>query len=88
MTPGLEQWHEPDGPVLTRTPAGQVRWWEAFGDPVPTRLVETACQENNNPRIAGLRVPSDCPHRKSVMREPFCANSTSTPRAIRWATRN
>ncbi len=56
VTPGLEQWHEADGTVLTRTPAGQVRWWEAFGDPVLTRLVETAYQENNNLKIAGLRV--------------------------------
>ena len=55
-TPGLEPWHEADGTVLTRTPAGQVRWWEAFGDPVLTKLVETAYQENNNLKIAGLRV--------------------------------
>jgi len=33
-----------------------VEWWQVFDDPVLTNLVELARQENNNIRIAGLRV--------------------------------
>jgi len=32
------------------------RWWEAFGDPVLTELIETALQENQDVRIAAARV--------------------------------
>ena len=54
--PALEQWQQPDGDALTRNPDDQVRWWESFGDPVLGKLVEAAYRENNNLKIAGLRV--------------------------------
>ena len=54
--PVLEQWQEADGAVLTRTPAEQIRWWEAFGDPVLSKLIEIAYQNNYSLKIAGLRV--------------------------------
>ena len=54
--PVLEQWQEADSAVLTRKPAEQIRWWEAFGDPVLGRLIEIAYQNNYNLKIAGLRV--------------------------------
>ena len=54
--PALEQWQWTDGTILTRTPGGQIRWWEEFGDPVLSKLVEVAYHENNDLKIAGLRV--------------------------------
>jgi NodT family efflux transporter outer membrane factor (OMF) lipoprotein len=51
-----EQWKEADSAALTQKPAEQIRWWEAFGDPVLGKLVETAYQNNYNLKIAGLRV--------------------------------
>ena len=54
--PTLEQWHGTDGTVLIRAPDEQTRWWETFDDPVLSRLVATAYKENNNLKIAGLRV--------------------------------
>jgi NodT family efflux transporter outer membrane factor (OMF) lipoprotein len=56
VAPALEQWREADGKLVTRAPDEQLLWWEAFGDPVLTRLVEAAYRENNNLKIAGLRV--------------------------------
>lgn len=52
----LEQWQQVDGVAVTREPAEQIRWWEAFGDPVLSKLVETAYRDNYSLKIAGLRV--------------------------------
>jgi NodT family efflux transporter outer membrane factor (OMF) lipoprotein len=38
------------------SPQQQVEWWQVFDDPVLTELVLLARQENNNLKIAGLRV--------------------------------
>ena len=54
--PVLEQWREPDGEVLKRKSAELIRWWEVFRDPVLTRLIEIAYENNYNLKIAGLRV--------------------------------
>ena len=54
--PVLEQWQEADSAVVTRNPAEQIRWWEAFDDPVLGQLVEIAYQNNYNLKVAGLRV--------------------------------
>ena len=54
--PVLEQWQEADGVVLTRQPMEQIKWWDVFRDPVLSKLVEIACQDNYNLKIAGLRV--------------------------------
>ena len=51
-----EQWQQTDSAMLTRKPDEQIRWWEAFGDPVLGKLVEIAYQNNYNLKIAGLRV--------------------------------
>jgi len=37
-------------------PQNSVEWWSIFGDPVLSQLVTAAHQNNNNIRIAGLRV--------------------------------
>lgn len=37
-------------------PAEVSRWWEVFGDPVLSRLIETAYAQNLTLRVAGLRV--------------------------------
>ena len=54
--PVLEQWREADSAVVTRKPAEQIRWWDAFGDPVLGNLVDIAYRNNYNLKIAGLRV--------------------------------
>ncbi len=50
------QWQEPDSTVVTQQPAEQIRWWEGFHDPVLSRLIDTAYQNNYSLKIAGLRV--------------------------------
>ena len=49
-------WEQADGSVLSRKPATWVKWWEAFHDPVLTRLVEAAQRNNYDLKVAGLRV--------------------------------
>ena len=31
---GVEHWQQADSAVVTQKPAGQIRWWDVFGDPV------------------------------------------------------
>lgn len=50
------QWERADGTVINRQPANWVQWWEVFRDPALTKLIETAQQNNNDLKIAGLRV--------------------------------
>jgi NodT family efflux transporter outer membrane factor (OMF) lipoprotein len=54
--PVLDQWQDADSAVVTRKPAEQARWWEAFGDPVLDKLIALAYQNNLDLKIAGLRV--------------------------------
>jgi len=54
--PVPDQWQAADGAALGREPAEQIRWWEAFGDPVLGDLIEAAYQNNYDLKIAGLRV--------------------------------
>lgn len=54
--PATEQSHEVGSAVVTREPALQLRWWDAFGDPVLGNLVDIAYRNNYNLKIAGLRV--------------------------------
>ena len=56
QAPVLAQWQEADNAVVTRKPAEQIRWWDAFGDPVLGNLVDIAYRNNYNLKIAGLRV--------------------------------
>jgi outer membrane protein TolC len=51
-----DQWQAADGAALSRKPADQVRWWEAFDDPVLSRLVEIAYRNNYSLKAAGLKV--------------------------------
>ncbi len=54
--PELPAWSAADSPAL-RSQAGDVeRWWKVFNDPVLNRLIETACRENPDLHIAGLRI--------------------------------
>jgi hypothetical protein len=54
--PVIEQWQEADGAVVTSKPAEQIRWWEAFSDPVLDKLIDVAYQNNYSLKIAGLKV--------------------------------
>jgi len=54
--PVLAQWQEADSAVVTRKPAEQIRWWEAFSDPVLDKLIDVAYQNNYSLKIAGLKV--------------------------------
>ncbi len=54
--PVLAQWEDADTVAVTRRPAERVQWWEAFHDPVLSRLIEIATRNNYNLKIAGLRV--------------------------------
>ncbi len=51
----LDRWQDADGAVLAQDPVERVRWWEAFGDPVLSKLVEIAYQNNYGLKTAGLR---------------------------------
>jgi NodT family efflux transporter outer membrane factor (OMF) lipoprotein len=54
--PELPAWSASDSPAI-RSEAGDVgRWWQVFNDPALDRLIETACQENLDLHIAGLRI--------------------------------
>ena len=54
--PVLAKWEDADAAVVTRGPAEQIQCWEAFHDPVLSRLIEIATRNNYNLKIAGLRV--------------------------------
>ena len=54
--PVPQQWQERDAAMFALQPAERIRWWEAFGDPVLSRLIETAYENNYSLKIAGLRV--------------------------------
>ena len=54
--PTAEKWSQSDEHALRSEPEDTSRWWEAFNDPVLSRLVETAYAENLPLRAAGLRV--------------------------------
>ena len=50
------QWQEPDGAKYALKPAQRTRWWEVFGDPVLSKLIDIAYQNNYSLKVAGLRV--------------------------------
>ena len=50
------QWQQADSAAVTREPAAQARWWEAFADPVLGGLIALAYQNNPDLKVAGLRV--------------------------------
>jgi len=54
--PVPQQWQEAGHAGISGAPVERLRWWDAFGDPVLSALIETAYQNNNNLKIAGLRV--------------------------------
>ena len=49
-------WMEAEHEGVQATAAPTDHWWDAFGDPVLSRLVETAYAQNLTLRVAGLRV--------------------------------
>ncbi|HYQ70869.1 MAG TPA: efflux transporter outer membrane subunit [Gammaproteobacteria bacterium] len=51
-----QQWNDEDTAVTGQQPADYSQWWLVFQDPVLTRLVETARNQNLTLQIAGLRV--------------------------------
>ena len=55
-SPVPAQWRETDSTLHAPAPAMQGRWWQAFGDPVLSALIEIALQNNNSLKVAGLRV--------------------------------
>jgi NodT family efflux transporter outer membrane factor (OMF) lipoprotein len=54
--PDWPEWSTADSPAI-RSEAGDLgQWWQVFHDPLLDRLIETACQENLDLHIAGLRI--------------------------------
>ena len=51
-----ESWSDYSREEFQFVPQDSVEWWSIFGDPVLNQLVTSARQNNNNIRIAGLRV--------------------------------
>ena len=55
-SPVPAQWRETDSTLHAPAPALQGRWWQSFGDPVLSALIEIALRNNNGLKTAGLRV--------------------------------
>ncbi|MEM7024783.1 MAG: TolC family protein, partial [Pseudomonadota bacterium] len=51
-----EGWQETDDQRVDATPPADAAWWQTFDDPVLSRLVEMAPEQNPNVQIAGVRV--------------------------------
>lgn len=51
-----DQWSEDVREEFQFEPQDSVTWWQVLGDPVLNQLVEHTQQQNNNIKIAGLRV--------------------------------
>lgn len=49
-------WSEMGGDEFVSEPGDEVRWWHSFNDPVLNQLIARARRNNNNLKIAGLRV--------------------------------
>ncbi len=54
--PDLSAWSTADSPAIRSGTGDLGHWWQVFNDPVLDRLIETACQENLDLHIAGLRI--------------------------------
>jgi NodT family efflux transporter outer membrane factor (OMF) lipoprotein len=54
--PVMDQWIEEQNPALSRDASDMAQWWKRFSDPVLDVLMERACRENLNLRIAGIRI--------------------------------
>ncbi len=52
----IEQWSDYSREKFRFAPQDSVKWWGVLNDPVLDKLVAAARQNNNNIRIAGLRV--------------------------------
>ncbi len=58
-TPNLdlpESWNAEDQATITSAPSDHATWWLSFNDPVLTRLIDEAYNNNHLLQIAGLRV--------------------------------
>lgn len=51
-----EEWVIPDREAFLFQPQDTIEWWTVFNDPVLDNLVDLAHKQNNNIRLAGLRV--------------------------------
>ena len=80
--PLLDQWQEADSAVVTRDPAEQTRWWEAFGDPVLDRLIALAYQNYPDLKITGMRVLDLCTRNLGAAFAPLFAVGGVNERAI------
>ena len=49
-------WLETELQQFDTSPAELAQWWETFNDPVLNELIATAIEQNNNIKLAGLRV--------------------------------
>jgi NodT family efflux transporter outer membrane factor (OMF) lipoprotein len=56
QAPVQSEWIESRDPGIKTEPVDYKDWWSVFNDPVLTRLVETAYQQNLPLQIAGLRI--------------------------------
>ena len=49
-------WLDAELEQFDTSPAELAQWWKTFNDPVLNKLIDTAIQQNNGIKIAGLRV--------------------------------
>src|SRR5215813_2665892 len=54
--PIADHWVEEDNKAVDPSPSDYREWWVVFADPVLTRLVDSAYQQNLTLRSAGVRV--------------------------------
>ncbi len=55
-TPMHPAWLDAELAEFETSPAELAEWWKILGDPLLDELINTAIKNNNNLRIAGLRV--------------------------------
>ena len=54
--PVADNWLEADSEDVDTSSTNYQDWWEVFEDPVLSKLIDTAYQQNLSLQIAGLRV--------------------------------
>jgi len=52
----VENWSELDREEFSFASQDRIEWWQVFADPTLNQLIELAHEQNNNVRLAGLRV--------------------------------
>lgn len=56
FAPIAKEWAEGSDPRAKKEASDYSRWWTVFNDPVLDSLIETACRQNPNLQVAGIRI--------------------------------